>query len=139
MKIVNRDEHDRPLRESDSPWLGTGSLVFRPRAIQAMESLLLSHGELLPLACESADLFVFNPTHVLDALDEQASAITRFPSSGRIMSIDKHVFRRDVIGDLQIFKLQGLRGSATYVRERFVEQWNAAGLRGLTFPLAWEG
>jgi hypothetical protein len=138
MKLVTEDEHGRPWRESDAPWLGSDALILRPRAIQALEPLLLANGELLPLECEQTPLAMFNPTHLVDALDEETSEVRRF-EDGRIFHIRTHVFRRDIIQSLQAFKIKSLRVSPTYVGEQFVEQWKAAGLRGLTFTPVWEG
>ncbi len=139
MQLIPQDEHGRPFQEADAPWLGSDALIFRPSAIEALKPLLLSHGELLPLACEQAPLFAFNPIHVLDALDETASRVHRYPDNGRIFHIEEYVFRPEVVGDVQIFKITSLYVSPTFVRERFVERWQAAGLRGLTFTQVWEG
>jgi hypothetical protein len=137
MRLVRKDEGKR-LAESDSPWLGSHALIFRRHALGELEALLLSYGELLPVACSEADLVIFNATRVLNALDEQASGIERL-SSGRIMRITRHVFRPEVISGVDIFKIPNLRVSPTYVSERFVERVKATGLRGLIFNKVWSG
>ena len=137
MRIVREDE-GKLLAESDSPWLGPHALVFRRPALGELETMLLSYGELLPLACPEPNLVIFNVTRVLDALDEQASGILRF-TNGRIMRIIRPVFRPDVISGSDIFKIPNLRVSPTYVSERFVERVRAAGLRGLVFNKVWSG
>ena len=139
MRLVVEDEFGRPFRESDAPWFGSHALVLRPRAIQAMEPLLRVHGELLPLVCEQASIYLFNPTCLLDALDEEGSTVWRFPEDGRIFHVQKYVFREEIIQGFQIFKLKGLAASPTFVTEDFVARWNAAGLRGLTFERCGEG
>ena len=135
MRLVREDE-GKPLASSDSPWLGSHALIFRRHALGELEPLLLANGELLPLACSEPDLVIFNVTRVLDALDEQASALVRF-SSGRIMQITRHAFRPDVVSGVDIFKIANLRMSSTYVSGRFVEKVKAAGLRGLVFNKVW--
>lgn len=136
VEIVHEDE-GRALLESDSPFLGPHALIFRKKAVEAMGPLLRRNGELLPLACDEAELFVFNPTRVLDALDESASDIVRF-DDGSIMTIERHVFRPDAIqGVVDAFKVPRLRASPTYVLESFVDAWQAAGLTGLTFRQLW--
>jgi hypothetical protein len=95
------------LRESDSPWLGSHALIFREQAAKVYP-LLAANGELLPLACAEAKLSIYNPTNLLDGLDENASSALRF-SSGRIMSITRHVFKPEVVRDAEIFKLSCLR------------------------------
>jgi len=137
MRLFDKDE-GQPLLEADSPWLGSHALIFRRPALGELEALLLSCGELLPLDCAVPDLFIYNPTRVLDALDEQASEVERL-DSGAIWMIDRHVFRPEVIAGVDVFKLACLRCSPTYVSDRFVERFKAAGLRGLVFDKVWSG
>lgn len=104
--------------------------------VEALGPILRQHGELLPLKCRGTNLSVFHPTVVLDALDEGASTLRRF-SSGRIMMIDSYVFRSEVVAGIDLFKLASLRSSPTFVSQRFVAGWNAAGLHGLDFHPVW--
>jgi len=135
MHLITEDE-GQDLVESDSPWLGSDALIFRPVAVAAMSDLLVRHGELLPLECKGADLMIFNVTTVLDALDEEASTVMRF-STGRIMMIRNYAFLPRVIGDADIFKIPNLRASPTFVSARFVDTWTANDLRGLEFMKVW--
>jgi len=131
-----REEGGRTRRESDAPWLGSHALIFKARAVEALGPLLREYGELLPLFCLEAKVSLYNPTRVLDALDEAASAVRRF-SSGRIMVVDRHVFRPDVVRGVAIFKIPNLRRSPTFLGHAFVERWEAAGLKGLQFEEVW--
>ena len=108
-------------------------LIFKRPAMEALSPVLGPHGEFLPLACEeAAELWVFNPTRVLEALDDSNSVVERLPT-GEVMRIARYGFRKDVIEGLDAFKIAGLKNSATFVSERVVDTWNAAGLRGLAF------
>jgi hypothetical protein len=135
IKVI-REDQGRTLTYADSPYLGSDALIFRPRAIEVMEPLLSKNGELLPLMCEGTELFVFNPVRLEDALDEAESDVERF-SGGRIMMINRHVFRPDVIAGIDAFKIPNLRVSQTYVSETFVTRWNNGGLSGLDFKQVW--
>ena len=135
MRLI-REDQGQTLAESDSPWLGSHALIFRQQAIRELEALLLSYGELLPVACSEPNLVIFNATRVLDALDEQASGLLRF-SSGRIMRITRYAFRPDIVSGIDLFKIPSLRVSPTFVSERFVSRVQAAGLRGLVFDKVW--
>jgi hypothetical protein len=137
MRILKEDM-GKHLRESDSPWLGSHSLIFGEQAVSVLHPLLAANGELLALACAEAKLSIYNPTKVLDGLDESASATTRF-SSGRIISITRHVFKPEVVREAELFKLSCLRVSPTFVQQEFVDLWNASQLRGLDFMQVWEG
>jgi hypothetical protein len=131
VRIVHEEYDGTHLEESDAPWLGSEALIFRPRAIEALEPLLSQDGELLPLPCAEADLHVYNP-RVVDALDESASQVARL-KSGRIMVIERHVFRPARLEGIHFFKIPNLPVSATFVSEEVVRRWRDAALRGLAF------
>jgi hypothetical protein len=135
MKLL-RKALRRKIRHSDAPWHSTSKLIFRESAIEKMKPILDTHGELLPLECPDAELWVFNPTIVLDALDEQASIVSR-SNSGQIFMIDKHVFHADVVAGVDVFKVASWCKGPVFVSDRFVDLWNASGLRGLEFKKLW--
>jgi hypothetical protein len=135
VNLVHEDE-GRKLAASDSPWLGSHAIIFRRQALAKLDAHLREYGELLPLSCPEAELLVFNPTRVLDALDEPASLITRF-SNGRIMRVTRYAFRAEVVSGVDIFKIPNLRVSPTFLGERIVRAWGSAGLRGLVFNKVW--
>ncbi|HEV8580065.1 MAG TPA: DUF1629 domain-containing protein [Thermoanaerobaculia bacterium] len=135
MELIHEDE-GRRLSESDSPWLGSDALIFRPRAVAALGQLLRDNGELLPLVCPEAELWLFNVTNVIDALDQEASQIVRF-EDGCIMWIKRHVFRPEILRGENVFKLHGPRVSETFVSDRFVQQWKSSGLKGVEFREVW--
>lgn len=135
VKLVRSDE-GQDLVESDSPWLGAHALIFRARAVESMGKVLREFGELLPLACSEADVWIYNPTRVVDALDESASSVLRF-NEGGIMMIQRYVFRADVVRDVDVFKVPNLRVSPTFVSQRFVDRWNEGDLKGIEFKKVW--
>jgi hypothetical protein len=135
MELIHEDRGHK-LAKSDSPWLGAHALIFRSSVIAALGAMLSEWGELLPLRCSEAELVLYNPIRVVDALDEAASSVRRF-TDGRIMFIQRHAFRADVIGDLDVFKIPNLRVSPTFLSQRFVDRWNASGLKGLEFKEVW--
>lgn len=122
----------RRLTRSDSPWFGSDALVFRPRALQVLEPLLTDYGELLPLECDDAELVMYNPTCVIDALDREKCSFERF-SDGTIWSINPFIFRPEAIANVDIFKIPDLRASPTFLSQRFVDCWQISGLEGLEF------
>ncbi len=137
VQLLSADE-ERTLEKSDFPWLGRHALILSSRAIGAVEGLLRNDGELLPLACDEAALWVFNPTTVVDALDQDRSELVRFNSSGRIMTVTKYVFQAELVGDAVAFKVPEFLRASTFVTERFVDAMKLAGLRGVEFELLWE-
>jgi hypothetical protein len=131
-----RENLGTPLKRSDSPWLGWQSLIFRPRVVEVLGSLLRSHGELLPLMFVDDDLVVFNPTRIIDVLDESASATMRM-DNGQIFLIQRHVFRPGHVTDRDVFKIPNLRVRPTFVGHEVVQRWRLSGLRGLDFEPVW--
>jgi hypothetical protein len=136
MEIIHRDEGKRRKR-ADAPWLGSHALILRQDAAAAISGSLLPWGEFLPLRCEEAPLAVYNPTNVLDALDEQASDVHRF-ENGRIMMVKRYAFRKSAIGSVAVFKIPSLRSSPTFFTEPVVRDWMATGIRGVRFEAVWE-
>lgn len=118
---------------SDFPWLGEHVPILRGLAVETLGHILLAHGQLLPLRGE--DVWLFNATTVLDALDHERSQIVYFDDRS-ILSIECHVFDRSRIGAAQVFKLP-MRASAVYVTDQFVERVQHAGLRGVSFRALW--
>jgi hypothetical protein len=133
---IHREDEGRKLLESDSPWLGAHALLFKPRAIDAIGLLLRANGELLPVLCGGTEVLIYNPTRVLDALDEGASSVLRF-GNGQLMMIKRHAFHPEIVKAVDIFKIPNLRNSPTFVGQRFVDLWNSAGLKGLDFERVW--
>ena len=136
MRILHTNgENDKLLKRSDSPWYGDHALIFRKNAATALEPMLSSYGELLPLNCKEADVVMFNITRVLPAIDEKASGAEYWDDGidGTIRSVKRYVFRPQVITGQDIFKLANRRASPAFVTQRFVDQWRAAGLQGLEF------
>jgi len=135
---LHRENEGKALREADAPWLGAHVLILRRRAITALGSLLRENGELLPLDCPGTELWLYNVTHVIDALDEAASTIDRFPD-GRIILVRKPVFYKDRIKGVDAFKYSHRRGRPICVSQRFVDHWHAARLTGVEFKQVWSG
>lgn len=135
MRLLKEDEGQRFL-PSSMPWLGPHAPVLDGRAVGALGPSLTNDGELLPLACDEVDLWVFNTTTILDALDVDQSELVRF-SSGRIMTVKSYVFRADRLRNVAAFKVPQLLPGPVFVTEEIVERSKT--LTGVGFRLLWEG
>jgi len=126
------------LKYSDMPHYSTDVLVLREPAMKALEPLLRPDGEFLPLDCAEAELWLFNCTRVVDALDEERSAIVRFSSSGRIMRVEKYAFRAGPLQGVFAFKVPQLLRSEIFVTAGVAQAAREAGLVRTDFELLWE-
>lgn len=132
-RIVEAEEGAEEPSYSDFPWLGEHAPILKKPAVDALAPVLTQYGQLLPLKGEN--VWLFNVTTVLDALDKEKSGIVYF-DDGDILDIERHVFKRDVIGAAELFKLP-MRGSAVYVTGSFVERVRNSRLRGVSFAPVW--
>lgn len=137
VQLLSTDE-GRALEKSDFPWLGRHALILSSGAVDAVGELLRTDGELLSLACDEAELWVFNPTTVVDALDKDWSELVRFNSSGRIMTVTKYAFQAELVDDVLAFKVPELLRASTFVTDGFVDAVKLASLRGVDFEMLWE-
>jgi hypothetical protein len=137
VKLVCRDERGVALGSVDSPWLSSHALVIKRQAANLLGTFLRDYGELLPLRCVEADLLVYNPTLVLDALDEGASDVWR-SNAGRVIRINRHVFRHQVVEGADIFKIPNLRVSPVFLSHRAVKIWRDSGVTGIDFKEVWK-
>jgi len=120
----------------DFPSLIPGLPVFSKRAVAALRDILIGNGDLLSSIIESEEHYVYNVTRVIDSLDEPNSEVIRFKNSSKVMYIGTHVFFRDKLVGVSIFKIpQDL--SDVYVTDAFVERVHSAELKGFRFPLVW--
>lgn len=135
MRMLRQDEDGHPLGPSDFPWLGSHLLILRPVAWRALEQLLRSWVEPLPLVADDEELVALHVLTVIDALDMDASEVQLFPSTGRVMAVRRAVLDRARLGPTPIFKIPEFaenRGP-TWVTEEFVHEVESSSLQGLAF------
>jgi hypothetical protein len=127
------------FRASDSPYCGSGELIFRRSAVDALRDILDAHGELLPLEDEGGvELYAYNP-RALEALDQEKTYGSR-DKNGIIELPNCHVFIPSVIEGVDIFRQARVqkRNAWIYLSDRFLQRWKQAKLKGLDFTLVWD-
>lgn len=127
MTLLKLDDHGRPHRRADLPWLGADAIVLRDEAIETVGALLRPHGDLLPLLCDDARLALFAAPAVAGVLDEGRSDMVRF-GSGRIMSLRAPVFRAAALGNTKAFKLAEMPRGDLFLAGQLVEAIRATGM-----------
>ena len=134
---VLRDDENKDRPSSDFPGAGASKPTFSSRALEALQDMLDSNGETLPLDCKDGEYWMFNVTRVVDALDEKNCEVKRF-SDGGVMRVERYSFKPERIQGLAIFKILQFPCSDIYVTDLFVERVKAAGLTGFKFNLLWD-
>lgn len=133
MEFVKEDQGHN-LLPAEMPWFRHNAPVMKEKAIETLGAVLAKDGELLPLTCDETDLWVFNMTTVLDALDLERSDLVKF-SSGRIMKVKSYVFRADRLSHVSAFMIPQI--SSLFVTDDVVAR--ATKLTGVGFRSLWEG
>jgi hypothetical protein len=113
--------------------------VFSDRAKQLLAPKLQGLGQWIELASENDPTYwLFYITNVVDALDVEKSKVVYFPSTpGKVMAIDRYVFKPEAVRDQMLFTLPQRPGTNRCVTDRFVEIAKANGLTGVEFKLLW--
>lgn len=112
--------------------------TFSERAVHTLGAMLTAHGEFASIQLdEPIRYFGFNPTTIVNVLDESRSKIIYF-SNGRVMEVEQHVLLEEVKTLPPIFKIPQTRRNTTYVNEDFVNRARATRLTGFRFNLVFE-
>lgn len=91
MRMVAAEQAAEEPSYSDFPWLGEHASILKKPAVDALAPVLAQYGQLLPLRGEN--VWLFNVTTVLDALDREKSSIVYF-DDGDILDIERYVFKK---------------------------------------------
>jgi hypothetical protein len=127
----------KPLGDRAGIDFKSDPMVLSRRALNVLLPHIGSFGQALPLGFDDAEYFLFNVTNIVDALDEAACEVWRFPSSGRIGQIIHYSFRPDAVRDQLMFKIPQQPKGFAFVTDRFVELVERAGLTGFAFERLW--
>jgi hypothetical protein len=138
VSVISTDERGNRLPEGDFLWLGSKALIVRERGLMALEPVLEPYGEFLELRCDDAALWIFNCTKMVHALNISKSKI-QYDEFGRIVTVRRHVFDRNVVDDLILFSVREYIGGPIYVTRKFIDIVNESKLTGLEFELLWKG
>jgi hypothetical protein len=113
--------------------------VWGPRARAVLEPLVKPFGEFLPLRCNEADWVLFNVTHTIDALDEQASEIVYVNDPDRkVLRFVKMVFKPEWVEGEVIFRIPQRNRGDVFVTDRFAQLLAQQGLVGFNLKPVWD-
>lgn len=117
-----------PLGDIASLMLGSGILCFSESATETLAPLLDEFGEWLPVRCRQRPLFVYNCTHIVDALDTEKSEAL-WGDDGEILTIMDYSWK-SASRPKSAFRIPQMIYSPTFVGEDVVAKVSSAGLRG---------
>jgi hypothetical protein len=129
---IHREDEGRKLQPADAPYIGGWTIALTAAALDKAGPLLRDYGRIVKVSC-TTPLYVFCCGTVLDALDEAKSQLTR--SGGLVINIKRFAFN-DKIGNTDVFRLASWRVSPLYFSRRFVDAWDATGIKGFKFVRA---
>jgi hypothetical protein len=132
-----RDPKRGPLEPADLPWFESNVPAFTSQAAHELRWLLEDAGDVFPLESLYGDFVALDVRCVLPALDTDASDIVRFPSTGRVMDVERHVFKPEVVAGHAMFRLDVFdRAGWTYVTDAYVDAVRDL-IRGIEFERVW--
>lgn len=123
---------DRNKIQGDFPSIGGAPPVFNERALHFLQPLIQNDIEALPLICPTEKLYAINIIKVLDCLDKEKSQI-KYLSSGRVMRIERYVFKEGCLADSNIFKIPEQIKNRHYVSDAFKSMVEMKNLKGMVF------
>jgi hypothetical protein len=121
---------------NDYPCINLSIPAFSKHAVEALREYLEANGELLPLNSRIGMYYAYNVTTIADVLDIDRAIVERFPDSGRVMTIDRYMFRQQQVSNLTIFQIPEQPGDV-YVTDVFVRRAHESNLAGLNFVKVW--
>lgn len=112
-----KDEVYKPIGDVFS--IDTSSYIINEKAYKVLYPYLKNHSQTFQLKNEDKMFYVINVTDIIDCLDYDKSEIKYFPSSGRIMNVEKYAFHNKKLKNATIFKLPEFLKGISYVTEEF--------------------
>lgn len=121
------DDEDVGIPEADIGFINIGSIVLAESSYALLKDIAEKYGQLLPLNFEERNLWLWNVTNTVDALNNNRS---EFNSYGGVV---KPFFSAEKIGDSMVFKIKEDNFTNIYCTDRFVQLIKENSFTGLDF------
>lgn len=130
-----RPYKERPVSETDFPYLGAGVPCFSGRAWDLLRPLIAEHAQALPLICDDGEFWAINVLTTLpETFDWDRAEYKRLQTTQRYVWLDRVVLRSSRRSWPPIFKLgEPVDTVRTYVSEEFKRAVEAFRLVGARF------
>ncbi len=112
-------------------WIGS-SLIFSPKAYEALNDTLSLFGEFLPILVNTDTFYIFNClTHGMT--DQLRSKAMKVSDSGDLLQEEKIIFNSIDIKEKYLFKTNLNNCSVLYCNDKFKDLYHSKNLTGITF------
>lgn len=125
-----KDEIDKPIGDVFS--VEISSFILNEKSYKVLYPYLKNHSQIFKIKSDNKIFYVVNVIDIIDCLNYDKSELKYFSSSGRVMNVEKYVFKTEKLKNATIFKLPEFPKSISYVTEEFkkaVEENNITGFK----------
>jgi hypothetical protein len=122
---------------SNAPGFYSHIPVFDEMTLNSVRDLIKNDVELLPLLFEGLRFYAINITKVLDCINYEKSEYKTFKDGVRIMRFKKYSFKKDTLGNTQIFKVKDEPLKSPFIRDELKIRIEESSLKGFKFKEVW--
>ncbi len=126
-----KDEKDKPIGDVFS--VNTCSYIVNERAYKVLYPYVKNHSQIFKIKSDDKIFYVISVIDIIDCLDYNKSEIKYFSSSGRVMDVEKYVFKTEKLKNATIFKLPEFPKGISYVTEEFKKVVEKNNIKGFKF------
>lgn len=126
-----KDEIDKPIGDVFS--VEISSFILNEKSYKVLYPYLKNHSQIFKIKSDNKIFYVVNVIDIIDCLNYDKSELKYFSSSGRVMDVQKYVFKTEKLKNATIFKLPEFPKSISYVTEEFKKAVEENNIKGFKF------
>ncbi len=126
-----KDEIDKPIGDVFS--VEISSFILNEKSYKVLYPYLKNHSQIFKIKSDNKIFYVVNVIDIIDCLNYDESELKYFSSSGRVMDVEKYVFKTEKLKNATIFKLPEFPKSISYVTEEFKKAVEENNIKGFKF------
>lgn len=126
-----KDEIDKPIGDVFS--VEISSFILNEKSYKVLYPYLKNHSQIFKIKSDNKIFYVVNVIDIIDCLNYDKSELKYFSSSGRVMDVEKYVFKTEKLKNATIFKLPEFPKSISYVTEEFKKVVEENNIKGFKF------
>ncbi|MEH1824162.1 MAG: DUF1629 domain-containing protein [Nostoc sp.] len=124
----------KPFSTKRGDFLGVVAWTFacNNKAWKILEPLIGDSVKLLPLQCDEGEFNILKVINIIDCLDRSKADLFIFEETGRVLRIEKHAFKEELIQDQHFFAVPECK-FGILVSQKFKDLVEESQLKGLKF------